>query len=218
MTAKKPKTELFINGLYPEKVKIETHAQTPYMSKCKFYKVGNEIVPVRTERRGKGWWHIFVGKYMGKVREDWRGDQLKHEMLKTFYPGAREEVSLFQSLSYHRGESGKVSKYGTKPYNLQFTKRVPLKRYKLASPIKSERKADFGTVKKSVPLYKWIYVVLNWKPVGRDKPVKLYVERKEMMPNEDDKILFQSKEFDEKDAKEAMALFREEVEKAKKQK
>ena len=217
MAKEKPK-EIFVNGLYPQKVKIETNKGVPYMSKCSFYKIGTTIVPVVKELVGKGWWTVCVGKYKGKVRDDWRAEQLISKMLHAFYPGASEKVSLFQSLSYHRGESGKVSKYGLKPYNLQFTRRIPQKRYTLASPIKSELKAKFGEVVKSVELYKWIFVVLNWRPMGKGKPVKLYVERKVMLPNDKEEVLFKSKEFDEKDAKKAIAIFQEEVEKAKKQK
>jgi hypothetical protein len=180
-----------------------------YADKYKFYEKGTKIIPTLSKHVGKGWYTVQVGKHMAKTRNPGatRGD-----LLRKYYPGAKP-ISLFQSLSYHRGKSGVIENYGTKPYTLEFTKRIPLKKYTLVTPVKSTKKANFGKEIRKITTFKWVYVVLDWIPVGNK--VKLQIKSKIIYPNDRETVKFKSARYDEKDYKKAIALFKKHVAKAK---
>lgn len=181
--------------------------QPDYSDKYTFFEKGSTIIPVRKRYTAKGWYDLQVGKYTEKTRSP-----DIHRLLDKHYKGAKR-ISLFQSLSYHRGSGGKIENYGTKPYTLEYTKRVPIKRYKLVTPVKSNRKSDFGKLIHSVTTYKWIYVVIDWHPMGNK--IKLSVERKTKYPDGKEVVHFKSAKYDEKDYKKVIKLFRNHVAKAK---
>ena len=130
------------------------------------------------------------------------------QLLRKEYGSGAKPISLFQSLSFHRGKSGVITNYGTEDYTLQFTDRKPIKKYRLVSPVKSNRKADYGKKITQVTVYEWNYIVLSWIP---EKNIKLQVKQTVKYPDGTYKVLFKSKIFNMSEKKDAIKLFKDKV-------
>jgi len=196
-------------------IKITKHSQIPWSDKPRFYLNYKEtlVIPVWTKYNGKGWHTIYVGEYKITSRNprDWK--KLMYEKYHIFNP---KQISLFQSLSFHRGKSGAITNYGTKPYNLQFTRRIPLKKYKLATPIKSQRQEDFGKIIDSVTTYKWDYIVLKWNVDNHLDKITLNIKGVTMYPDGSEDLKYQTVEVPEKEWRNVVAEFKKRVSEYKK--
>jgi hypothetical protein len=178
----------------------------PFADEVQFYAnpETKEIIHKHTEFLGKGWYAIYVnGKLVKKSRD-------------TYFkvPSGFKEVSLFSETSYHSklGRKGKITRYGTHNYNIQFSNYKPIGKYKLISPVKTQLKSKFAKPISSVELQKWNFMALNWKPEG-DK-IKLFIEHSVHTPF-DKKEIYKSKEYDISEKKQAIQDFRDYVEKHK---
>ena len=186
----------------------------PYASGVSFY--GNpktkQIIYTQTEYRGKGWYAITVGEHTKTTRD--KSDVF--DMLSQYYPNYKE-LSLFSETSYHSslGQSkvGKISKYGTEDYTLDYSSYVPVGKYQLKKPVKTEHKKGFGKEIKSVELQKWNYVVIHWTPVADDK-VELQVRHTVSIPFKKESITkYKSRKYKEAEKDLAIADFKRYVEK-----
>jgi hypothetical protein len=192
---------------------IKSYAEnvpTPYQDEVKTFAnpKTKEIMWIKREDAGKGWTNTYVN---GKLIEKTRNPESSYKLV----PQDFKEVSLFSEMSYHSGlnEKGKITKYGTNDYTLEYSDYTPIDNYRLQSPLKSQNKKEFGEVKKDVQLQKWNYVVLDWKPEG-DK-VKLQIKHKTSTPFGEEKEIFKSKEYDLSEKDKAISDFKEYVKKVK---
>jgi len=183
-----------------------------YSDKVKFYANKDNHTLITSEKKdlGKGWCEVRVGKFSEKQR----GGCNVLRVLNTHYPEYKE-VSVFTEDSYHAPVSGKVSKYGTHEYNLDFSKLKPINStFKVLDDIKSTKKSRFGKPLKQIRFNEWEYVVLNWIPKG--EKVTLQVKHSLSNPLTGEKrTLYESPEYDEKDSKSAIKKFNEVVKKVK---
>jgi hypothetical protein len=170
-----------------------------------------ELMSIKREYQGKGWYVTYInGELVDKSRDV--GSSFK------YVPSGFKEVSLFSEMSYHSGliDKGKITNYGTHDYTLQYSDYTPIGEYRLQSPLKTEKKNEFGKIKNDVELQKWNYVVLDLKPDG-DK-IKLYIKHKISTPYGEEKEVYKSREYDLSEKKKAIKDFKEYVGKIKKEK
>jgi hypothetical protein len=169
-----------------------------------------EIMWIKTENIGKGWEAIYVnGKLVKKSRSG--------TFLGSYVPKGFKKVSLFSEMSYHsaltQGKKGKITRYGTHDYNLDYSDFKPIGKYKLLSPLKTNSKKEFAEVKNEVELQKWNYIVLNWKP--EENTTKLQIEHKIKTPYGEDKEIYKSRVYDISEKNQAVKDFRNYVAKVK---
>lgn len=179
-----------------------TRTNIPYASHVEYYKQnGNKLATQQIIYKGRGWYDVVVnGKSIGKTRKP--------------ISLTSDKVSLFRQTSYHSGRPGKISRYGTHDYNLEYTQDKKIGDYELGSPVLSEKKRSFGKVLRKAPKLESKYVALNWRPEG--STVRLYVERKRV----DDKGVYhpeyRSREYSLNEKALAKKEFYDQVNKIKK--
>jgi len=179
-----------------------------YSDKVRFYR--NEkskvLITSKTEYLGKGWCESRVGRFSEKQR----GKCDVSGLLNKHYPGYKE-VSVFTEDSYHKPKSGKITNYGTKKYNLEFSKLKPINSpYEVSDNILSTSKDKFGKPLKKIQFHEWENKVLNWRPEGNS--TKLWVKHSISNPlTGEDKVIYKSEEYDEKDADQVIKLFKDKV-------
>ena len=176
----------------------------PYADDVTFYanKDKKSIITVQRTPLNQGWYMVRVGEHSKKSR-----DTNIIPMLRNYYPNY-VRISLFAETSYHSktgDETGKITKYGTNDYTLQYSSYKPLEKYKLEQPIKTQTKENFGKVLHEVELSEWTYFVLNWIP---EEPIKFQIEHSISTPFDEENI-FKSKIYTDKE--EAITEFKKYV-------
>lgn len=192
----------------------------PYSDKVHFYANHKDktIITAKTKYVGKGWYDVRVGNHFEKTRH---GEGSLHwKLMRENYPGHDNEISLFSELSYHsslgQSKAGKVGNYGTNDYNKDFSVYKKIARYKLLQPVKTQVKTKFGKEIDKVTVHQWRYIVIDWIPKGRDKPVTLQIKDTVHNPLTDkEETLFKSKEIPLSKKQEAFKLFNKRVADAK---
>jgi len=193
-----------------EKLNKNTNYEIPYHNKVKFFANKNtkRITNVEQKFIGKGWYEIRVGDQRLKTRDP-HGEV--DRLLREKYPNYKP-LSLFSELSYHSGltRKGKIAKYGTNDYNLQYSDYKPLETYALEQPVKSTRKDEFGKIRKQVKLLEWEYIVLDWIP---DKKIRFQIKHQIFYPFDEEKTIFRSKKYNSEEKDQAIKDFKNYVKK-----
>lgn len=195
-----------------EKKSFEVKSNIPYSNEVSIFANPNtkEIMWIKRDYLGKGWYATTInGKLVDKSRNV--GSSYK------YVPEGYKEISLFSEMNYHsplgQKESGKITRYGTHDYTLQYSDYKPLGKYKFQSPLKTGRKDEFGKVKNEVELQKWNYIVLNWIP--EKEGTKLQITHKTSTPYGEEKEIYKSKIYNISEKDKAVKDFREYVAKVK---
>lgn len=195
----------------------------PYASKVKKYvnPQTKTIITSDVTDKDKGWYSVRVGSKQSTVRGYDRIGMERDKLLRKYYPDYRN-ISLFSETSYHssltQGNQGKITNYGTNPYTKQFSSFKPIGTFKFEQPVRTESPQQFGDVLEEVQINQWRYVVIDWIPQGRGKPVMLQV--KDIIDNPltgEKRTLFKSKKFKYNYGQmdEVYKIFNERVEKAR---
>lgn len=193
----------------------------PYASKVKKYvnPKTKKIITSEVKDSGKGWFTIRVGSRQSRVRGYNNIGMERRNLLDRYYP-EYQPISLFSETSYHsslsQGNQGKIGTYGTEKYTLDFSTYKPIGKFKLEQPVKTESPQQFGKVLDEVQINQWRYVVIDWIPQGRGKPVLLQVKDTIDNPITGEKrTLYKSKKFKESELNKVKRIFNERVREAK---
>ncbi|MEK6881279.1 MAG: hypothetical protein AABY22_16780 [Nanoarchaeota archaeon] len=187
----------------------ESFRKIPEYSKTKFFisPSKNEIITGNKIDLGRNICIVRIGEYATKERKCDIG------RLKSIYYPEHKEISLFDEMSYHGAKSqgeGKITNYGTKDYNLQYTKLTPKIKAKFTNPVKTETKTQFFKEISEIDLNQKDYVVLNWIP--KNDKILLQVKQTRESPMGEKENVFESKEFNLSNKEEAIKIFKERVE------
>ena len=170
------------------------------------------MITSKVDDLGNGWSGLRVGNHFEKSRSERTADSL----LKKNYPDY-STVSTFDETSFHSGRNhpGKVHKYGTNKYNLEFsTFKKEGKSVELINPVRTQRKQGFGNTVDKIQFHRQEYVVINWEPA--DGSENLWVEHSRENPLTKEKnVVFKSGKFDKSESDKVIKIFRERVEKVK---
>jgi hypothetical protein len=193
----------------------------PYSSEVKKYinPKTKKIITSEIIDSGKGWYTIRVGSKQSTIRGYHNRQSEINKLLKMHYPNY-QSVSLFSETSCHsaltKGEVGKVGRYGTSPYTLDFSAYKPIGKYKLEQPVRTESSREFGQVLDEVQINQWRYVVIDWIPQGQNKPILLQVKDTIHDPiTGKEQVLFKSKKFKESELNKVKRIFYDRVKEAR---